>query len=337
MNKALITLAVLGTFAGAAAAQSSVAVFGVLDVNGRYLKNGDVDTKLLANDGNSSSRLGFRGIEDLGNGLKAGFWLESSVAADTGSINSSGKFWHRRSTVSLISSNYGEVRLGRDTVPTWTAFADNDVFGTVGIADASRSFGVLGSNADTKLRADNLASYFLPANLGGIYGNVSVAPGEGVAGKKYSGGRVGYRAGPIDGSIAYGTTETSTGDFKVLVFGGSYDFGVAKVYASVQQTELDVNEDRHYTLGVAAPVAGGTFKASYSKADGQSGNATNREADQYAVGYVYDLSKRTALYSTLALIDNKGTANYTVADITGVTLGAGQKSQGFEAGIRHSF
>ena len=199
MKKALITLAVLGTFAGMASAQSSITVFGVVDVNGRYVKNGDVDTKQLANDGNSSSRLGFRGIEDLGNGLKAGFWLESSLAADTGTINSSGKFWHRRSTVSLISNNYGEVRLGRDTVPTWTAFADNDVFGTVGIADASRTFGVLGSNADTKLRADNLASYFLPSNLGGIYGNVSVAPGEGVAGKKYSGGRIGYRAGPMDG------------------------------------------------------------------------------------------------------------------------------------------
>ena len=207
----------------------------------------------------------------------------------------------------------------------------------VGIADASRTFGVLGSNADTKLRADNLASYFLPSNLGGIYGNVSVAPGEGVAGKKYSGGRIGYRAGPMDGSVAYGTTETSTGDFKVLVFGGSYDFGVAKVYASAQKTEVQANEDRHYTLGVTAPVAGGTFKASYSKADGQAGAFVNTQADQYAVGYVYDLSKRTALYSTLAVIDNKGTANYTVADITGVTLGAGQKSQGFEAGIRHSF
>lgn len=337
MKKALITLAVLGAFAGAASAQSSVTVFGVLDVNGRYLKNGDVDTKLLANDGNSSSRLGFRGVEDLGNGLKAGFWLESSVAADTGSINSSGKFWHRRSTVSLISSNYGEVRLGRDTVPTWTIFADNDVFGTVGIADASRTFGVLGSNADTKLRADNLASYFLPASLGGIYGNVSVAPSEGASGKKYTGGRLGYRAGPIDASAAYGTTETSTGDFKVTVFAGSYDFGVAKVHGSVQQTELEASEDRHYTVGVTAPVAGGTFKASYSKADGQSGSVAGAEADQYAVGYVYDLSKRTALYSTLAVIDNKGSARYTVGDITGVTLGAGQKSQGFEAGIRHSF
>jgi hypothetical protein len=227
------------------------------------------------------------------------------VAADTGSINPCGKFWHRRSTISLISlisNQYGEVRLGRNTVPTWTIFADNDVFGTVGIGDASRTFGVLGSDADTKLRADNLASYFLPANLGGIYGNVSVAPGEGVAGKKYSGGRLGYRVGPVDASAAYGTTETSTGGFKVTVFAGSYDFGVAKVYGSVQQTELEANEDRHYT-----------------------------------VGYVYDLSKRPALYSTLAVIDNKGSARYTVGDINGVTLAAGQKSQGFEAGIRHSF
>lgn len=337
MKKTLLTLAVLGAFAGAASAQSSATVFGVLDVNGRYLKNGDVDTKLLANDGNSSSRLGFRGVEDLGNGLKAGFWLESSVAADTGSINSSGRFWHRRSTVSLTSNQYGEVRLGRDTVPTWTIFADNDVFGTVGIGDASRTFGVLGSTADTKQRADNLASYFLPANLGGIYGNVSVAPGEGGSGKKYTGGRLGYRAGPIDASAAYGTTGTATGDFKVAVVAGSYDFGRAKVVGSVQQTKLEASEDRHYTLGVTAPLATGTIKASYSRADGQSGSVAGAQADQYAVGYVHDLSKRTALYGTLALVDNKGSARYTVGDITGATLGAGQKSQGFEAGIRHSF
>ena len=249
----------------------------------------------------------------------------------------SGKFWYRCATVSLSSNQYGEVRLGRDTVPTWTIFADNDVFRTVGIGDASRTFGVLGSNADTKLRADKLALYFLPANLGGIYGNVSVAPSEGASGKTYTGGRLGCRAGPIDASAAYGTTETATGDFKVAVFAGSYDFGVAKVYGSAQQTKLEASEDRHYTLGMTAPLAVGTLKASYSKADGQSGSVAGAEANQYAVGYVYDLSKRTALYSTLAVIDNKGSARCTVGDITGVTLGAGQKSQGFEAGIRHSF
>jgi predicted porin len=337
MKKALITLAILSAYAGAASAQSNLTLFGVVDVNVRYLKNGDIDQTQVASDGNSSSRIGFRGVEDLGNGLRAGFWLESSIAPDTGNINSSGKFWHRRSTVSLFTP-YGEVRLGRDTVPTWTAFVDGDVFGTVGIADASRTFDALGG-ADTKLRSDNLVALHLPNTLGGIYGAFAAAPGEGVAGRKYFGGRIGYRAGPIDISGAYGTTEVGANadKYKVAVVSGSYDFGIAKLYASAQATELLNDEDSHYTVGTTVPFGPGTIKASYSKAEGKAGALEQKDADMYALGYVYDMSKRTVLYSTVAVTDNKGIANYTVGAISGVTLGAGQKSQGFEAGLRHSF
>jgi predicted porin len=338
MKKALITLAILGAYAGAASAQSSLTIFGVVDVNVRYLENGDVDQTQLATDGNSSSRLGFRGIEDLGNGLRAGFWLESAFAADTGNINSSGKFWHRRATVSLFSP-YGELRLGRDTVPTWTAFVDSDVFGTVGIGDASRTFNALGG-ADTKIRSDNLVALHLPSTLGGIYGAFAAAPGEGVSGRKYFGGRLGYRAGPIDVSGAYGQTEITEGaiigDYKIALISGSYDFGIAKVVASVQTTELEEQEAEHYTIGTSVPLPVGTLKASYSKAEGKNA-LEEQDADHYALGYVYDLSKRTALYGTYAVTDNKDGANFTVGAISGVTLPAGEKSTGFEIGLRHSF
>ena len=73
MKKSLLALAVLGAFAGAASAQSSVTLFGIVDVNARYVKTGDVKIKSLGTDGINSSRLGFRGVEDLGGGLKAGF------------------------------------------------------------------------------------------------------------------------------------------------------------------------------------------------------------------------------------------------------------------------
>jgi len=336
MKKSLIALAVLGAAAGAASAQSNVTLFGVVDVGVRHVDNAGVTQQQLSTDGANSSRLGFRGVEDLGGGLKAGFWLESALNADTGTINSSGKFWHRRSTVSLSSDSIGELRLGRDLTPTWTAFADFDVFGTNGIGDASTTYAALGG-IDTRIRSDNMVQYFLPSTLGGVYGSVAVAAGEGTAGKKYTGGRVGYRSGPIDVSAAYGQTEVTSDDVKLAVVSGAYDFGVVKVSGSVQEAKYQASKDRHYTLGVSAPFGASLVRASYSKADG-SGDISTRDADQFALGYVYNLSKRTALYTTYALIDNKGSANYTVGTINGVTMPkTEEKSQGLELGVRHAF
>jgi predicted porin len=337
MKKSLFALAVLGAFSGLAAAQSSVTLFGVADVAATYVKNGSEDQKKLTSGANATSRIGFRGVEDLGGGLKASFWLESHINFDDGTQNSSGKFWHRRSTVSL-SGDFGEVRLGRDLLPTWTAYADFDPFGTVGVGDRGRLLNVYGGAA-TKNRADNIIAYFLPANLGGFYGQLSVAAGEGNDANKYVGGRLGFKSGAIDVTAAYGQTELAADDYKVAVLSGSYDFGVAKLSASYQQTDYLSNKDKFLGLGVTAPVGPGTVKFAYTRVDGETSGA-HGDANQFAIGYVYDLSKRTALYTTFAYIKNKSGANggnYTVSDITGYTMPSGDKSRGFDVGIRHSF
>lgn len=75
MKKALIALAVLGLTGGAAVAQSSVTLFGVIDADMKYVKTGDLKLKKLDSSGLSTSRFGVKGVEDLGGGLKAGFWL----------------------------------------------------------------------------------------------------------------------------------------------------------------------------------------------------------------------------------------------------------------------
>ena len=93
MKKSLLALAALTAFAGVASAQSSVTVFGVVDVSMRQVNYGDVDQSQLATDGNSSSRLGFRGVEDLGGGLRAAFHIEGSLVADNG--NAAGQTWQR--------------------------------------------------------------------------------------------------------------------------------------------------------------------------------------------------------------------------------------------------
>jgi predicted porin len=333
-----------------------------LDEAARYVKNGDLKIKSLASGGINTSRLGVRGVEDLGDGLKAGFWLETGLNADSGTQSDATRFWNRRSTVSLLG-NFGEIRLGRDFTPTYTGYTDYDVFGDNGVAASSKfdiSLGVArdgqtGINAYTsggETRADNQIAYFLPSNLGGFYGRAAVASGEGTAGKKYFGGRVGYAAGPLDVSASYGEFEVqpvNNGDDKYKTFdvGGAYDFGVVKVQGYYTQSKLANQKIATYSIGAIAPIGLGQLKAAYTHAN-QSGTTgvalggvaagtrvDGDDANQFALGYIYNLSKRTAVYGTGAYIKNKGNARFVVASAP--ALAAGQKSTGLEVGLRHSF
>ncbi|MFY9513526.1 MAG: porin [Rubrivivax sp.] len=338
MKKSSFILAALGAFTGAALAQSSVTMFGVVDVNARYIKNGDVKTKQLGTDGLSSSRLGFRGIEDLGGGLKAGVWIESAFNPDTGTTPA--RFWHRRSTVSLLGG-FGEVRLGRDLVPTHTAWGGIDSYGGLGLGDPGNlSLALAGATAvDTRVRDDNMISYFLPSNLGGWYGQATVAPGEGVLGKKYIGGKIGYATGPLHVVAAYSTTQADAADnkFKVLVLSAAYDFGVVKLNGILWQAKFLVNKEDRYTLGALMPVGGiGQVRASFTRLTSRGGNIVGNNADQFALGYVHNLSKRTALYADYGRISNEKGAKFTVAS-TPAGIRAGQTSSGVDFGIVHSF
>ena len=349
--KKFATLAVLAAISGGAYAQSSVTLFGIIDEAARYVKNGDLKMKSLASGGINTSRFGVRGYEDLGDGLKAGFWLESGINADSGSQSDPTRFWNRRSTVSLIG-NFGEVRLGRDYTPTYTGYTDYDPFGDNGVGASSKfdaPLGVLRDGATSQssgqgTRADNQIAYFLPGNLSGIYGRASVASGEGTAGKKYAGGRLGYAAGPLDVSASYGqyTVAPLLGDdkFKTADFGASYDFGVAKAMGYYTESKFAAQKIASYSLGVIVPVGLGQIKAAYTHANASGTNAAGfnvdaNDADQVALGYVYNLSKRTAVYGTGAYVKNKGNATFAVASTP--TLVAGAKSTGLELGIRHSF
>ncbi|MEP7298374.1 MAG: porin, partial [Burkholderiales bacterium] len=327
-----------------AAAQSNVTLFGILDANARYVKNGDLKLKSLGSNGANTSRIGLRGTEDLGDGLKAGFWLEAGLNPDTGTQSDGTRFWNRRSTVSLLG-NFGEVRLGRDYTPTYLGYSDYDVFGDNGLAASGKFDSSLGTTRDTGTRADNLISYFTPSNLGGFYGRATVGAGEGVSGKKYVGGRAGYAAGPLDVSASYGQTTVtpiSNGDekFKTADIGASYDFGVVKASGYYTQSKTGALKLAVYNLGASVPIGPGVLRASYIHANATGTTAagvdTNpNDANQFALGYLYNLSKRTAVYTTVATVKNKGAATFAVASAP--TLLAGEKSTGVEFGLRHSF
>ena len=165
MKKSLLALAALAAFAGAASAQSSVTLFGIVALNLRNQDNGSAGSrKSMSQDGIASSRLGFRGVEDIGGGMKAGFWLEGAINPDTGTPG--GQTWQRRSALSLMSGVH-ELRLGRDYAPTFWNHTAYDVFGTVGVGASSNAWSNLGSGATTQVRVNNSVAYHL--NAGGLW------------------------------------------------------------------------------------------------------------------------------------------------------------------------
>jgi predicted porin len=366
MKKSLIALAALGAFAGAASAQSSVTMFGVVDLNVMTVDNND-RTYSMGTDGMSSSRLGFRGVEDLGGGLKAGFWLEMGLQADTGngasawgnsSRDTNALVFNRRATVSL-SNQWGELRLGRDYTATFWSWTVFDPFGTNGVGAATNlalgqdlQTALAGTTYGTLVRANNMVQYILPSGAfgPGLYGQVQIAAGENAPGNKYYGGRIGYAAGPFDVAAAYGLTDCldagCDADLTNWNIAGSWNFGFMKLSAFYSQIEAEgtllsglsgsAGRDNWF-VGVSAPWGQWNFKASYGGTDG-TGRLDNVDGTQWAIGADYNLSKRTALYGTWSSISNDGGARFSVSTQANIPpVGTSWNSNGIQVGVRHSF
>ena len=332
-----------------AGAQSSVTLFGVVDVNTRYVKNSDLPGNLtMGSGGHSSGRFGLRGMEDLGAGLKAGFWLESDLYADRGAIHSSGRLFQRRSTISLMGS-FGEVRLGRDLSPATAHTYKYDPFGVIGLA-GSATASRMPDAFSTYYRSDNAFQYITPQMLGGLQAELMFAPDENPSNNvgRHAAARLFYENGPLSLSLSYGTTNANAAGtkFKQYGAGASYDFGFAKLIGHFQREDLPYGvyggntlgaEDR-WLLGMTAPLRVGYLRASYVRTDSRQGPAifNGSDANQYAIGYVYDMSRRTALFATVARITNKGAAHFSLGS-GAPGLAAGGSSTGAEFGIRHNF
>jgi predicted porin len=358
MKKSLLALAALTAFAGVASAQSSVTLFGIMDVNARQVNNGSAGKlKTLSTDGIASSRLGVRGIEDLGGGLRAGFWLEGALGPDTGcgqttaAGNGCNAFtWQRRSTVSLIGG-FGEVRLGRDYTPTFNNIVGYEPWGYVGVATLANARGAFSTLAlaGTAVRANNMISYFLPTTLGGLYGQGSVAAGEGATGNKYVGGRLGYAAGPLNVSGAYGKTY-KTGlmidDLKQTSIGASFNLGFLTVAGMYEKQTYSSANQKMLEGNIVVPFGAHQIKLSIANFKGNDllGKNNTLATTQLGLGYQYDLSKRTAVYATYGRDANKGSATdpnggsvFTASGTGNAGIKPGETSSGIEFGIRHSF
>lgn len=357
MKKNLMALAVFGAFSGAAFAQSNVTLYGIVDVNIRGVSNSGTGgmRSSLSDDGINSARFGVRGVEQLGGGWSAGFTLEMDVNPDTGTVNPT-KVFSRQATVSLIGP-VGELRLGRHYTPTgWNTF-EFDPWSVIGIGGSSAVARY--SSQPTYYRADNAVHYYLPANMGGIYGQATYAFGEGAPNGRYTGGRLGYGAGPINLAAAYGVqdlqaTGTTDGEFKLWSVGASFRIAMFRLLGLYEQGQLTTNlaplsatagEERRWLVGAIVTVGSGEIRASYVDSNGRDSTAptaaqrttfNNADATLMTLGYIHNLSRRTAVYAAVARIDNDGTGTFSIpGGAAGITPGG--SSNGYMVGVRHLF
>jgi len=343
MKKSLVALAVLAA-SGAAMAQSSVTLFGVVDAAYAVGKGSASSKTQLRNSGYNSSRLGFRGVEDLGGGMKASFWLEAGVNNDDGTgsassalnqaqtaanVGTQGLTFNRRSTVSLEGS-MGELRLGRDYTPQFWSETAFDPFGTNGVG-TNIAFNKGGT---TGVRASNSIGYLSPS-MGGIklWAQTYMGENASTAAKVGDGNafRITFDQGKFSAAIADSSLTTGAGTTnKTSNMAASYDLGVAKVMAMSNTTKITGAKDiKGSVIGALVPMAGGTFRISQSQTD-QAG----KKAKQMAVGFVQPMSKRTDLYATYARVANSGGS--TTA-LNGSATAANASSTGYEFGVKHAF
>jgi predicted porin len=360
MKKSLITIAVLGAMSSAAFAQSNVTIYGILDagiVSERGGKDGNV-TKVSSGTA-SASRIGFKGTEDLGGGLSAIFKLETGLKVDDGQLdNTTNRLFNRESYVGLSSKTAGTLTLGRQYTPYYEVLRDvADPFAVGYAGTAKNIFPVAGAET----RNDNAVVYRTP-NQFGFVGAVSYSLGEVASdssAQRQLGASIIYGNGPLNVALVYNNRNNKTALLKNQEIGhnsmiaANYDFKIVKAYAAFSQDKglnsAPLNNSTNpfgYTvapvgskdstdalIGLTAPVGdtAGTVMASYIRKDDKE--VANKDANQWAIGYSYALSKRTSTYVSYAKIKNKNGASYTVGGNSEV--GSGDKA--FNVGMKHSF
>jgi predicted porin len=383
MKKTLLAAALIAGYAGAASAQNSVTLYGVVSTGFKYESakagsNAETKSQFAMDQGQwNGNRWGLRGVEDLGNGLKASFQLESGYNATNGKQAQGGRLFGRQATIALEGSSWGKVQLGRAVSPGTVAFSGVDPFGA--------SFGTssyTSSASQSFIRYDNMVTYATP-NIAGFNAIVGYSFEPGLSSnsftesdKDYSPGfetndknRIAslgarYANGPIlvSGIFDYiysdnrnqgtGIVDNNT-NVKAWQVGGSYDFKVAKVHAAYGQ-EID---------GLVG-AADGIANLLYGDSSDLGGNvlfARGVRAQSWMVGLTAPIGSGSLMASVQQLrpggdLDLVGTANQTVASVgykynlskrTGVygyysyaknlNMIDGAKSNQIGVGVRHLF
>jgi predicted porin len=334
--KRSIFLAALATLtSGAALAQSSVTIYGRLNVSAERQKDGDTTLNVLQN---SSSRIGFKGTEDLGGGLKASFLIEHGFNPDTGAASGGAAgFWGRESWVGLEGA-FGKVRLG-NMGPTAAYFATADYISM--------------HNHDTGTSSDafylypgvvtNTIAYTTPT-IAGFSGEAQFGLKEASQTKNTFVLAANYDAGPLHLGAGYVSapsglaTPPASDSHKEFGVRALYELGAFTVGAYYINNKIDDgagNSLKRNAIRLSGMYAMGAseFHANFGKASNFKANGTTVDdsgATQFTLGYNYNLSKRTKVYGFYTQVSNNDNAVYYVTNF-------GDKFSSLAVGVRHNF
>jgi predicted porin len=345
MKKHLIAAGVVAAFAAPAMAQN-VTVYGNIEMGPASTDSGTATTTVLANGVVNSSRLGFKGTEDLGGGLKAFFRLESSLNPETGSLGGSKKGSVPASTTTVqvgadnvfsrgaevgLSGAFGTIKLGKFDMPNEGGEISH--FGNVGLAATS---GIFENDIEIGSDVSGAYAYTTPTingvalTVAGTFSDQTDGSGQSdVSVGEYSSVGLAGKVGGVDFKLATGTKGSSTVDTRQSVGSVSYDFGMLKASLTMISNNMGSSADRDLLIMTAAmPLGNGlTAMGMYRKykIDGDADKQTG-----YALGVSKGLSKRTTAYAAyMGANASNGTSG---GDITKAT-----KPSQVYVGVNHSF
>jgi predicted porin len=367
MQKKIIALAIAGLASGAAFAQTNVTVYGLVDQAFTYSDAGDYNFTGIKDGGLNGSRIGFKGEEALGNGLKAIFTFEIGHDAD----NEASGFTNRQTFVGLNGSA-GTFTVGRQYNAAsmfYSKNTSNDVTGVMPVNSLQNQNGSQIRSGGGNARQDNVVKYVSP-NWSGFTAAASYSFGESARTLNTAAfddqadwkdnGRLAiaadYSNGPFNVSASYAVTDSvySTTaalgsdykDIKEWFIGAGYDFKVVKLYGTYQDLSNDnngtavVTDQTLWSVGLSAPVgAKGLAYLEYAEFDGKTDNQATKndgKSKGWGIGYQHSLSKRTTLYTQFSQIDHDSDVVSVGSWVSGAAV-KGEKQDNFIAGIRHTF
>ncbi|THF57648.1 porin [Pseudothauera rhizosphaerae] len=354
MQKKLIALAVAGLVSAPAFAQSNVTIYGIVDIGFTHYSGSEwLDNRSGIDSGlQSGSRIGFRGVEDLGNGLKASFVLEESIGVDLGTGGN-----YTRQAFLALSGGFGTVAAGRQYTPQFLLLGKVDPFetGTVGDINYGRGVYLNGAFAapDT-IRLNNLLAYISPSFGGfnviagytrnGLGDEELTVDGADSGDAKIWAINPNYSNGPLFVGLNYHQVKIDAGDYKDKVWdlGAAYDFGPVRLSAVYGQLKTDSAvtdfKTKQWLIGASVPVGtAGKVLASYARNTIDADGAPEAKARKWALGYTHDLSKRTNLYAAYAKINTNDEADGLFSVYKGSLTTGVDYAKGLNVGIRHKF
>jgi predicted porin len=366
----LLAIAAGASSFGIAHAQSSVTLYGTIDsfignqsstVGGKH-----VSQTMVGNNGESTSRFGLQGKEDIGGGYRINFTLENGFDLGTGQQQNSFRLFDRQAWVGL-SGGFGEFRVGRQNTPLFLLRNNMDALGGVTYGSGFNNFSM------NQVRIDNDIAYFTPKfynsqlefhyAIGGVAGDAAANAVYQVAAQT--------KQGPLVAVAAWfrATDATNTNSVTQIMAGANYDYGYGKVYfgffrtndvisATTASVLTNPGGKNDPTKGLIGTTQSGNYHNTYSFSANYRVNAVftvgaayafikdssalGNDAQEYSLIANYDVSKATRFYAVATRLNNSHTAQFKLTDAS-VTVGQfltpdpGQSVTGFQLGILHAF